>query len=47
MVILDRQSVSEVILPPWAKTPHEFIQINRAALGKYFMSYIIYAVVQS
>ena len=30
--------VDHVALPPWAKTPHEFVRINRQALESEFVS---------
>ena len=32
------EKVSDVILPPWAKTPEEFIRINREALESDYVS---------
>ena len=34
----DGRKVSEVELPPWASTPHEFVRINRQALESEFVS---------
>lgn len=34
----DGTSVSDVILPPWASSPEEFVRINRMALESEFVS---------
>ncbi|KAM9314187.1 lipopolysaccharide-responsive and beige-like anchor protein isoform 2-T2 [Pholidichthys leucotaenia] len=37
-VMEDSTLVSDVVLPPWAKTPEEFVRINRLALESEFVS---------
>lgn len=37
-VLDDGNSVSDVELPPWASTPHEFVRLNRQALESEFVS---------
>ncbi|XP_059198367.1 lipopolysaccharide-responsive and beige-like anchor protein isoform X2 [Centropristis striata] len=37
-VMEDKTVVSDVELPPWAKTPEEFVRINRLALESEFVS---------
>lgn len=32
------ESIGDVLLPPWAKTPEEFVRINRAALESEYVS---------
>ena len=34
----DGRKVSDIELPPWASTPHEFVRINRQALESEFVS---------
>ena len=35
-VMEDGTAVSDVELPPWAKTPEEFVRINRLVSGQLF-----------
>lgn len=35
-VMEDGAVVSDVDLPPWAKTPEEFVRINRLVRNKYY-----------
>nr|XP_032812267.1 neurobeachin-like isoform X5 [Petromyzon marinus] len=37
-VLSDGTPVSDVLLPPWAKTPEDFVRINRMALESEFVS---------
>ena len=30
------ENISSIVLPPWASSPHEFVQMNRTALGLIF-----------
>ncbi|GAM17220.1 hypothetical protein SAMD00019534_003950 [Acytostelium subglobosum LB1] len=34
----DGRAIGDVILPPWAATPHDFVRINREALESEFVS---------
>jgi hypothetical protein len=36
--------VNDVILPPWAKTPEEFVRLHREALGTFFLSFFFFFI---